>query len=988
MNAEWIAVLLGGVTVTALCARADAQVPEWIWREKKPARANEACFFRKQFSVGFKAQRAELTATGDDEVTVYLNGREVAHSTDWKKPVTVEVTDALHEGANVLAVRGRNGSAGAAAVCVKLEVRSPNNFGLFVVTDKSWQSSPTETKGWEAADFPARDWNPAVSLGQVGIAPWGNVLGAPRATPAESLTLLPGFKAELLKSADRGEGSWICMTVDNQGRLIISPEKDEAPLLRITLGADGQVARTEKLTAPVRAAMGLLYAHESLYLNGHGPKGVGLYRLIDANHNDQFDADEIHLLKNFDGDSEHGYHAVALGPDKMIYVMNGNFTRVPAGLAADSPHQNYAEDLLTPRLWDPNGHAKGILSPGGHVLKTDPEGKRWELFCGGFRNAYDFDFNADGELFTFDSDMEWDTGAPWYRATRINHCVSGGEYGWRSGTGVWPAHYPDSLPGNLDIGLSSPTGVRFGTQSKFPAKYQKALFACDWNYGKIFAVHLQPQGASYTGKFETFVSGKPLSVTTLLLGHDGAMYFIIGGWRTQSGLYRVSYVGPSQPETPPSIAELAAAKAAAEQRFLRHKLESFHGKKNPAAIDFAWPHLNSDDRWLRYAARAAIEAQDVSLWQQRALDENRINASINALLALARRGDKDVQAPLLERLGRLADEELTEAQTLEALRVLQVCFIRLGKPDADTAEDILKILSTFYPAKTEKLNRELCQLLVYLDAPDVVTKTLALMAAARTQEEQMHYAFVLRNAKTEWTPEQRRVYFSWFNHALREYKGGNSFAKYLVNIRKDALDSLTETERTELASIVENRTTTTPPAAPPRAFVKEWTMADLEPALTETGRGRSFQRGKEAFTAAQCLACHRMGNEGGSIGPELAGVTGRFSRRDLLENILSPSKVISDRYQSFTITLRDGEEVSGCITEETDEKVLLVVNPMTQERQEVLKKNIQSRAVSKFSQMPEGLLNTLNTDEILDLLAYLEAAGQSGSAVFTKAGSR
>jgi putative heme-binding domain-containing protein len=246
----------------------------------------------------------------------------------------------------------------------------------------------------------------------------------------------------------------------------------------------------------------------------------------------------------------------------------------------------------------------------------------------------------------------------------------------------------------------------------------------------------------------------------------------------------------------------------------------------------------------------------------------------------------------------------------------------------------------------------------------------------------MQYAFALRNVKTGWTPEQRRVYFSWFNHALREYKGGNSFAKYLVNIRKDALDLLTEAERAELASIVENRTAAPPPAAPPRAFVKEWTMAELERALGEAGKARSFARGKEAFAAAQCLACHRMGHDGGSVGPDLTGVSGRFNRRDLLENILLPSKVISDRYQSFTITRRDGEEISGCVTEETEEKVVLVVNPMAQQREEVLKKDIQSRAVSKLSQMPEGLLNTLTKDEILDLAAYLEADGKADATAF------
>jgi len=125
---------------------------------------------------------------------------------------------------------------------------------------------------------------------------------------------------------------------------------------------------------------------------------------------------------------------------------------------------------------------------------------------------------------------------------------------------------------------------------------------------------------------------------------------------------------------------------------------------------------------------------------------------------------------------------------------------RMGKPDTETTEEVVKVLSKFYPAKTENLNRELCQLLVYLKVPDVITKSLALMSAAPTQDEQIHYAFALRNVKAGWTPMQRRLYFSWFNRALREYKGGNSFAKYLSNIRKDALDTLTEFESAELAS--------------------------------------------------------------------------------------------------------------------------------------------------------------------------------------------
>src|SRR5689334_7166148 len=113
------------------------------------------------------------------------------------------------------------------------------------------------------------------------------------ATSAESLTVAPGFKVELLHSAERNEGSWICMAVDNKGRLIISPQSDAQPLLRVSLSREGQVSSIEPIPAPLHQAMGLLYAHDSLYVNGNGPNGTGLYRLMDTNHNDRFDTNEV-----------------------------------------------------------------------------------------------------------------------------------------------------------------------------------------------------------------------------------------------------------------------------------------------------------------------------------------------------------------------------------------------------------------------------------------------------------------------------------------------------------------------------------------------------------------------------------------------------------------------------------------------------------------------------------------------------------------------
>ena len=143
-------------------------------------------------------------------------------------------------------------------------------------------------------------------------------------------------------------------------------------MLRVTVDKAGQVEKVEPVPAPLHQAMGLCYAHGSLYVNGHGPNGTGLYRLIDANHDDQFESNEVHFLKKFEGEGEHGYHGVVEGPDKQMYIVNGNFTKVPAGIELSSPHWNYQEDFLLPRAWDGNGFAVGLLAPGSYVARTDP----------------------------------------------------------------------------------------------------------------------------------------------------------------------------------------------------------------------------------------------------------------------------------------------------------------------------------------------------------------------------------------------------------------------------------------------------------------------------------------------------------------------------------------------------------------------------------------------------------------------------------------
>jgi putative heme-binding domain-containing protein len=997
---------------------ASAENPCWIWHDNHgaPIQPDEVRFFRKSFHISSAPTKVSLSIAADDEATVYINGAEVARPKDYAKPTIEDVTEFIRKGDNVLAIRGHNIASDVAGIMGMLEIKVSKQRSDFIVTDETWLASEKEEPGWRELKFDDHSWPKARSKGKLGDPPWGDVLKVPKATSAESLTTLPGFKVELIHSAEVGEGSWICMTLDAKGRLIISPQADNQPLLRVTLSRDGQVSNIEKIPAPVHQAMGLLYAHDSLYVNGHGPDGTGLYRLIDSNHNDRFDTNEVHFLKKFEGEGEHGYHAVVLGPDQMIYVMNGNHTKLPKGITENSPHKNYQEDFLLKREWDPNGHAVGILAPGGYVVRTDPNGKSWELLLGGFRNSYDFDFSPEGEMFTFDSDMEWDWGLPWYRPTRVNHCVLGAEFGWRSGSADWPEYYADSLPASVNIGIGSPTGVKFGTKSNFPERYRRALYLLDWSYGRIIACHLHPEGASYTADYEEFVKGKPLNLTSLQFGRDGAMYFIIGGRGTQSGLYRVAYTGERKNEPVPP-GERGLERGAVAFRDVRHKLESFYGKHDPAVVNFAWSYLDNPDRFLSFAARIALEWQDVSLWKDRALNETRPDAALKGLLALARCGGKETQRELLLSLKRFPMDSLSITQKLEKLRVIELSFIRQGKPDPDLAQMAIEKLDRLYPSDNELVNRELSQLLIYLEAPDVVTKTLALLDRAPTQEEQVHYAFHLRNLKTGWTLDQRKHYFDWFKFALaatkgggahaedspeavwahgkkagerheaqllrwfsdvgRDYADGVSYQKYVANARKDAIGALAETERIALSSSIEDyeHLAAFKPSKE-RPFVQEWKMEDLEPFLDQVGHGRDFKNGKAAFHDAQCLQCHRFQDEGGSIGPELTAISSKYSRRDVLESILDPSKVVSDQFQYFIVEKSDGDTETGRLVDDNDTQIVLQPNPLSPEMVTIKKSEIADRRPAKTSPMPEGLLNSFNKEEILDILAYLESAGK------------
>src|SRR5262249_52979898 len=155
------------------------------------------------------------------------------------------------------------------------------------------------------------------------------------------------------------------------------------------------------------------------------------------------------------------------------------------------------------------------------------------------------------------------------------------------------------------------------------------------------------------------------------------------------------------------------------------------------------------------------EHQDIALWQKKALEERRTNAMLQAFVALSHVGSADLQPALLERLGALPFRQLTEEQLVDALRVYELVFIRLGGKQPETTGRAIETLNPLFPAQSETVNRALCTVLTYLEAPGIIDRALALLSAAQTQEDQMFYVFTLRNFKAGWSEAQRKSYFGW-----------------------------------------------------------------------------------------------------------------------------------------------------------------------------------------------------------------------------------
>jgi putative membrane-bound dehydrogenase-like protein len=308
-----------------------------------------------------------------------------------------------------------------------------------------------------------------------------------------------------------------CLTFDARGRVVVSGPGYVKIL--VDHDRDGRADDARLFAEPKAGAQGMYFHGADLLCSAEG----GLVRYRDRDADDAADGPPEVFLRMETG-GEHDAHAIHRGPDGCWYLIAGNVSGIGAQYITTE-----TSPVAQPRA--------------GVLLRLAPDLSKGEVVAHGFRNAYDFTFDAVGELFTCDSDGERDVSLPWYLPSRVLHVLPGSDAGWVSES--WKRHdeFPDMPPVLASLGRGSPTGVICYRHAQFPAEYHSALFILDWTYGRVQTLRLKQRGSTVVSEpvdFLTSVGAHGFAPTSGAIGPDGALYIAVGGRGTRGGVYRIA----------------------------------------------------------------------------------------------------------------------------------------------------------------------------------------------------------------------------------------------------------------------------------------------------------------------------------------------------------------------------------------------------------------------------------------------------------------
>lgn len=347
------------------------------------------------------------------------------------------------------------------------------------------------------------------------------------------------------------------------------------------------------------------------------------------------------------------------------------------------------------------------------------------------------------------------------------------------------------------------------------------------------------------------------------------------------------------------------------------------------------------------------------------------NAALGALYRVPEQLDEEMLATIVKLDGELADKE---GDSFQRLKVGLVAV--LARSGQDDAFAYLRKIWEQDPERRQPVAIGLAQApegenwsylvrsLPSLEPAAAREICMKLMDVAQAPEEAEPYrTLILLGLKgNERNKETGKELSADAPIALLEFWTGEELAK-------------DKPDETKLVAWQQWFTKTYPdqpePVLPSVPEDAKYTFEQLLTYLTsDDAQQASAARGSAVFTKAQCAKCHRHGNQGESMGPDLTTVSRRFTKKELLESLVYPSHVISSQYQSKVVQTHDGRTVTGMVAAGAAGEVI-ILQPSGQ-KVILTDKEIAGTKPSKTSAMPAGLLDQLSLEEVADLMAFLE----------------
>ena len=666
-----------------------ADKPDWIWTPKtsvvSSGTSQGECFFRKKFTL-IGPEKAQLVFSAGDEYEIYLNDRLVERGQSFGKSKTVDVSQFIEPGVNLLAAHVKHYDSPVPGLAMKFRVKEKGEARWrSLESDDTWRTRVVETPYWTETSYRDTGWIAAKSITAEQVAALklaatkkaelaaqskaaeeklaaendanqkkiaaelaankttdvsrkftksSQAKPAPQKVAATTKKLAPKVAATTKKPAPnkltlvgkkkdqqaakssrfdidseftvsqvlsaKETGSLIAMEFNEFGKLLLS--REGGPLMIADPSKPANAPdRIRVYCDEVTSCRGILPLNGSVYVTATSHDGTGLFELNDVKNTGKLSI--ARQLLSFSGKPNlNGPQGIQLGPEGMLYVVVGKDCEVEQTLAPTSPFKNYHNQNIVPEF-----DGRKTQSTGGSIVRVSLNGKTVERVAGGIHNAQDIVVDANGEVFLHDSDTRADVGLTWHRPSYAYHVPAGADLGWRSGWSTFPSYFVDQTPAMASTDQALPTGAVQYEHQQFPKRYHGSIFFADWAQGRILSAKPLPDGAGFTTKPTSFLSGRPLNVTDLAVGQSGQLFFCTGGRGTEGGVYSVRWNG----ETPK---ELLTFKDDLDRALRQPQPQSAWARQNIAQL-----RLKMGRNWNDAIQKVAVDKSYTTAQRLRAL---------------------------------------------------------------------------------------------------------------------------------------------------------------------------------------------------------------------------------------------------------------------------------------------------------------------------------------------------------------------------------